>query len=50
MERRKDIGEMSFTIFQHDGMKVIQYFFNVDELIKSMLNNPKDIYWNNDKR
>jgi len=32
---------------QHDGMKVIQYFFNIDDLIKSMLNNPKDVYWRN---
>ena len=38
---------MSFTIMQHDGMKVIQYFFNIDELIKSMLNNPKDTYHRN---
>jgi len=33
---------MSFTIYQADGLKVIQYFFNIEELIKSMLNNPKD--------
>jgi hypothetical protein len=39
---------MSFTIYQHDGMKVIQWFFNTDELIKSMLNNPKDRYHRND--
>jgi hypothetical protein len=38
---------MSFTIMQHDGMKVIQYFFNIDELIKSMLKNPKDVYHRN---
>jgi hypothetical protein len=38
---------MSFTIMQHDGMKVIQYFFNIDELIKSMLKNPKDTYHRN---
>ena len=38
---------MSFTIMQHDGTKVIQYFFTVDELIKSMLNNPKDVYHRN---
>jgi hypothetical protein len=36
---------MSFEITQHDGMKVIQWFFNTDELIKAMLNNPKDRYW-----
>jgi hypothetical protein len=33
---------------QHDGTKVIQWFFNMDELIKSMLNNPKDRYYRND--
>jgi len=38
---------MSFTIYTHEGMKIIQYFFNIDELIKSMLNNPKDIYHRN---
>ena len=36
---------MSFEIITHDGMKVIQWFFNMEELIKSMLNNPKDRYW-----
>ena len=39
---------MSFTIMQHNGTKVIQYFFTVDELIKSMLNNPNDRYYRND--
>jgi len=38
---------MSFTIYTHKGMKVIQYFFSMDELIKSMLNNPKDAYHRN---
>jgi hypothetical protein len=38
---------MSFTIMQHDGMKVTQWFRDIDELIKSMLNNPKDIYYRN---
>lgn len=38
---------MSFTITTHDGMKVIQWFTNVDELIVSMLNNPNDRYWRN---
>jgi len=38
---------MSFTIYQADGTKVIQWFFNTDELIKSMLNNPKDYYHRN---
>ena len=30
---------------QHDGMKIIQWFSTIDELIKSMINNPKDRYW-----
>jgi hypothetical protein len=38
---------MSFTIYTHDGYKFIQYFFNMNELIKSMLKNPKDIYHRN---
>jgi hypothetical protein len=38
---------MSFTITTHDDMKVIQWFSTVDELLKSMLNNPKDRYWKN---
>ena len=29
-------------------MKVIQWFFNIDELIKSMLNNPNDVYHRNE--
>jgi len=40
---------MSFTIYQADGLKVIQYFPSVDELIKSMLNNPRDAYHRNVK-
>jgi len=39
---------MSFTIYQTDGLKVIQWFFNIDELIKHMLNNPNDRYHRND--
>ena len=39
---------MSFTIMRQDGMKVIQWFFTVDELIKSMLANPNDRYYRND--
>jgi hypothetical protein len=38
---------MSFTIYQQDGLKVIQWFKNADELLASMLNNPKDVYWRN---
>ncbi len=39
---------MSFTIMQHDGMKVIQWFSTVDALVSSMLKNPKDRYHRND--
>jgi hypothetical protein len=35
---------MSFNIYTHDGMKVTQWFTSVDELLKSMLANPKDAY------
>ena len=38
---------MSFTITTHDGMKVIMWFKNVDILLISMKNNPKDRYWRN---
>ena len=38
---------MSFTITTHDGMKVIQWFRTIDELIASMLANPKDAYHRN---
>jgi len=38
---------MSFTIYQANGTKVIQWFFNIEELIKAMINNPNDRYWRN---
>jgi hypothetical protein len=38
---------MSFTIYSQDGTKFIQYFFNMDELIKSMLANKQNIYHRN---
>ena len=38
---------MSFTIITHDGMKVIQWFSTIDDLIKSMINNPNDSYIRN---
>lgn len=38
---------MSFTIYQNSGLKVIQWFSNVDELIVSMTNNPEDTYHRN---
>jgi hypothetical protein len=30
-----------------EGMRVTQWFTSVDELLKSMLDNPKDRYWRN---
>jgi len=38
---------MSFTIYTIDGLKVIQWFSNIDELLNSMLNNPNDRYHRN---
>ena len=39
---------MSFTIMQHNGMKVIQWFSTIDSLIQSMVKNPNDRYYRND--
>jgi hypothetical protein len=39
---------MSFTIYQANGLKVVQWFFNIDDLIKAMVNNPDDRYHRND--
>jgi len=39
---------MSFTIYQADGLKVIQWFRSTDELIASMLANPNHKYHRND--
>jgi hypothetical protein len=38
---------MSFTIMRHDGIKFVQWFRTVDELLASMLANPKDAYHRN---
>lgn len=38
---------MSFTIYQADGLKVIQWFKTVDELLASMKRNPNDTYHRN---
>lgn len=38
---------MSFTIYEPGGQMFIQYFFSMDELIKSMLNNPNNTYHRN---
>jgi hypothetical protein len=39
---------VSFTIYQHNGLKVIQWFATIDKLIASMLTNPNDAYHRND--
>lgn len=38
---------MSFTIYQANGLRVIQWFSSIDELIKSMRKNPNDVYHRN---
>ena len=38
---------MSFTIYEPNGTMFIQWFFNIDELIKSMAKNPHNIYHRN---
>jgi len=38
---------MSFDILTKDGMRVTQWFRNIDELLASMLANPHDRYWRN---
>jgi hypothetical protein len=38
---------MSFTIYQKDGLKTIQWFQTTDELIASMLANPNNAYHRN---
>jgi hypothetical protein len=37
---------MSFTVYTHDGMKET-HWFTIDQLIKSMLANPKNTYHRN---
>ena len=39
---------MSFTIYEPSGTMFIQWFFNMDELIKAMLNNPNNVFHRND--
>ena len=38
---------MSFTVYTHDGMKVIQWFSTIDDLLASMIKNPHDRYQRN---
>jgi hypothetical protein len=38
---------MSFTIYEPNGQMFIQYFFSMDELIKSMLANKQNTYHRN---
>ena len=39
---------MSFTIYEPSGTMFIQWFFNIDELIKSMLKYPNHVYHRNE--
>jgi hypothetical protein len=39
---------MSFTIYQRDGLKTIQWFATIDSLIASMLANSNNAYHRND--
>jgi hypothetical protein len=39
---------VSFTVYQADGLKVIQWFKTVDDLLKSMLANPNYVYHRNE--
>jgi len=39
---------MSFTIYQADGLKIIQWFPTIESLIASMIKNPNDRYWRNE--
>ena len=38
---------MSFVIYQANGTKIIKDFFNIDDVIKAMLDNPNDAYHRN---
>jgi hypothetical protein len=38
---------MSFTIYQADGLKCIQWFTTTDALVASMLAHPNDVYHRN---
>jgi hypothetical protein len=35
---------MQFNIYTKEGFHFIQYFHSIDELLASMLANPKDVY------
>jgi hypothetical protein len=39
---------MSFTIYQADGLRCIQWFPNIEILIAHMIKNPNDRYHRND--
>jgi len=38
---------MSFTIYEPSGQRFIQWFANIDELLKSMTKNPNNTYHRN---
>jgi len=44
---KKGTREMSFDILTESGMRITQWFTSIDELLKSILANPKDRYWRN---
>jgi len=47
LESKTRSNRMSFDIITKEGMRVTQWFTSIDELLKSMLANPKDRYWRN---
>ena len=38
---------MSFTIYEPGGQMFIQWFSNIDDLIKSMIKHPTNVYHRN---
>ena len=38
---------MSFTIWEPSGQRFVQWFPDMDALLKSMLNNPHNVYHRN---
>jgi hypothetical protein len=38
---------MSFTIWEPSGQRFVQWFSDIDALLKSMLSNPQNVYHRN---
>ena len=38
---------MNFTIYEPSGIMFIQWFFNMDELIKAMIKYPNNVFHRN---